>query len=126
MNRFLSEYLVDGMLFDDYLSSFADEQQKCRALMSLKHFIRLCKTRLSIGKISTISAHLVAIGHNSLVAQGHFYFNFDSPHLVEAKSIFPFKGRECGDLQLCHYDIRVCGLIMPRKRDKRKSQATTE
>ena len=37
---FLSEYLVDGMLLDDYLSSFTDEQQKRRALKELALWLK--------------------------------------------------------------------------------------
>jgi tRNA A-37 threonylcarbamoyl transferase component Bud32 len=37
---FLSEYLVEGMLLDDYLSSFTDEQQKRRALKELALWLR--------------------------------------------------------------------------------------
>ncbi len=37
---FLSEYLVDGMLLDDYLSSFTDERQKRRALKELALWLK--------------------------------------------------------------------------------------
>jgi len=37
---FLSKYLVDGTLLDDYLSSFTDEQQKRRALKELALWLK--------------------------------------------------------------------------------------